>query len=210
MTCRVKKHNSQVLGTCKINSCHGILWNLLNTPPTQRCTLIIIMASSWLVTKLIFNCLNYIQLPEVQRGATSESLRCLYRVLVAGYVNMIRTRHHHNRKYIYGNMLNNLLLNNLEHSMFKWSRPSKMAFLCAGATSSQASAEKALQAVLEEMPHVLPFEVGNGQMWMCSAPIKEYSSPRGCLPLLCIDHVLLQLFSCYQYVRPCRVGMEIN
>ena len=28
-----------------------------------------------------------------------------------------------------------------------------------GATSSQASAEKALQAVLSEMPHVLPFEV---------------------------------------------------
>ena len=27
-----------------------------------------------------------------------------------------------------------------------------------GATSSQASAEKALQAVLSEMPHVLPFE----------------------------------------------------
>ena len=31
-----------------------------------------------------------------------------------------------------------------------------------GATSSQASAEKALHAVLAEMPHVLPFEVPKG------------------------------------------------
>lgn len=61
-----------------------------------------------------------------------------------------------------------------------------MAFLCAaGATSSQASAEKALQAVLEEMPHVLPFEVGNGQMWR-AVNTHQGELPRGCIDMYCL------------------------
>ena len=42
--------------------------------------------------------------------------------------------------------------------LFRAGRPKTAAPDCPGATSSVALAEKALQAVLAEMPHVLPFE----------------------------------------------------
>lgn len=147
-----------------------------------------------------------LQLPEVQRGATSQSLRCsigsLWQVMSIWLGHAIIT---------IGNIWKlcwiSCYLVTFNQPCFSVIHPLKKRWhfcFLAGATSSQASAEKALQAVLEEMPHVLPFEVGNGQMWRAvNTPSRRMDYPVDVCWYVLIMAVTASL-TCFQYVRHCK------